>query len=109
MKKFVGVYFASQAKFKEWNQAPEEAHIAGVEEWNKWAEAHKEQITDRGAPLGRNIRVDQTGYSDQKSSICGYTVVIADTQEAAAAIFTNNPHVAQAGAWIEVLELVTAQ
>lgn len=106
MNKYVGIYLATLEKLEEWNKASEEDMKDGMEKWNAWSEKHKESIVDMGAPLGKTKRVDASGVTDQTNEICGYTVVQADSHEAAAQIFTDNPHTQEDGAWIDVLEWV---
>ena len=106
MKKYVGIYQATLEKLTEWNNAPKEEMSSGMEEWNQWAETHKDAITEMGAPLGKSMRVTSEGVAEVKNEICGYTIVEAKTHEEAARIFSDNPHVKEDGAWVDVLEWI---
>lgn len=47
---------------------------------------------DHGSPIGKTKRVDKSGASSATNTITAYTVVRADSHDAAAAMFENHPH-----------------
>jgi hypothetical protein len=49
-------------------------------------------ILDHGAPLGKTQRINPEGFSDTKNEITAYTIVQAESHEAAAKLFANHPH-----------------
>jgi hypothetical protein len=65
---------------------------AGIDAWNAWVERHKDLIVDHGSPIGKTKRVGRSGVSDATNTITAYTVVRAESHEAAAAMFENHPH-----------------
>jgi hypothetical protein len=69
---------------------------------------HHENLTvEGGAPLGKTKRVDSHGASDRKNEVCGYSVVQAESHDAATKIFgKDHPHLQMPGAWIEVMEIM---
>ena len=98
MKKFMAVYtgdpqaianyrkrFASEAERKANDEQ-------GMEAWQKWVARHGKAIVDPGAPLGRTKRVTKDGIADIRNNLAAYTIVEAESQEAAAEIFLNHPH-----------------
>ena len=60
--------------------------------WKSWAEKHQAAIVDQGAPLGRTKRVSTDGIGDIRNNMTAYTIVRADSQEAAARLFEQHPH-----------------
>jgi hypothetical protein len=58
--------------------------------------------------LGKTKRVDANGAKDTKNGIGGYSVVQADSHEAAAKLFgKDHPHLQMMpGAWVEVVEIM---
>lgn len=104
MKNYIGIYFASAAQLKEWENMSKEDQNTGMDEWNTWMATHKNDMADPGAPLGKTKRVAKSGVSDIKNEICGYTIVKADSHEAAAQIFADSPHLNQGDTWVEVIE-----
>jgi hypothetical protein len=108
MKKFMVLYMASGADFEQMMKSttPEQRN-KGMEAWMKWMNANKASIVDGGAPLGKTKRVDQTGASNTKNGIGGYSVVQAESHDAAAKLFgKDHPHLHMPGAWIEIVEIM---
>src|SRR4029079_7438913 len=109
MKKFMVLYMASSADFKKAmkNSTPEQQQ-KGMEAWMKWIGKHKKSLVDGGARLGKTKRVDAKGASDTKNGIGGYSIVQAQSHDAAAKRFVkDHPHLRMApGAWIEIVEIM---
>ena len=92
MKKFMVLYMASGAEFEKMmkNSTPEQQK-KGMDAWMKWMNANKTSIVEGGAPLGKTKRVDSKGASNTKNEIGGYSVVQAESHDAATKIFGNEP------------------
>ena len=108
MKKFLVLYMVDATAMAEMmkNSTPEQRQ-KGMEAWTKWMDTHKQSLVDRGAPVGKTKRVDSKGASDTKNAIGGYSIVQADSAEAATRIFTKDqPHLQMPGAWIEITEIL---
>lgn len=87
------------------NATPEQQK-QGMADWQRWMDAHKADLADTGAPLGKNKRVTKDGISDVRNEVSGFTVVQAQSHEAAAQLMQDSPHFALPGGYIEVLEWV---
>jgi hypothetical protein len=73
--------------------------------WKAWADKHKDAIVPGGAPLGKTKRVTASGVADVRNAMAAFTVVRADSHEAAAAVFRDHPHFMMfPGEAIEVME-----
>ena len=59
---------------------------------------------DVGAPTGKNKRVAKSGVKDVRNEVTGYSVVQADSHDAATKMFKDNPMLQYPGAYIEVIE-----
>jgi hypothetical protein len=108
MKKFMALYMAPAAEFEKMmrNATPEQQQ-KGMQAWMKWMNDNKASIVEGGAPLGRTKRVDAAGVADMRNGIGGYSIVQAETQDAAAKLFgKDHPHLQMPGAWVEVLEVI---
>ena len=108
MKKFVVLYMASGPDFEKMkkNSNPEQQK-KGMDAWMKWMDANKTAIVDGGAPLGKTKRVNSNGASNTKNEIGGYTIVQAESPDAATKIFgKDHPHLQMPGAWIEIIEIM---
>jgi hypothetical protein len=82
---------------------PEQAQ-AGMEAWQSWASGAGSAIVDLGAPLaaGRSV-----GGAAGGGDVTGYSVVEAESEDAAAALFAEHPHLHTPGdSSIEIRELI---
>ncbi len=68
-------------------------------EWGAWYGKMGESIVDGGAPFGASKHVDGNGGGDGpgSSSATGYTVISADSIDAASASCQDHPHVNHGG------------
>jgi hypothetical protein len=108
MKKFMVLYMASGPNFEKMmkNSTPEQQK-KGMDAWMKWINANKTSLVEGGAPLGKTKRVDSNGASNTKNEIGGYSVVQAESHDAATKIFgKDHPHLQMPGAWIEIIEIM---
>ncbi len=60
--------------------------------WKEWAQKNKEAIIDPGTPLGKTKQVTQGNVSDTSNDLVTYTIVQAESHDAAAKIFSTHPH-----------------
>jgi hypothetical protein len=68
---------------------------------------HQANTVENGGPLGKTKRIDQSGVKDIRNAVAAYTVVQAESQEAAAKMFENHPHFTIfPGDGVEVMEVL---
>jgi hypothetical protein len=78
---------------------------AGKEAWGKWYKTNERSIVDPGAPVGKTKRISAEGISDTRNEVGAYTVVQAESHEAAAKLFEKHPHFTNfPGQAIEIME-----
>ena len=109
MKKFVVLYMGSGPEFEKMmkNSTPEQQK-KGMDAWMAWMGANKASMVDGGAPLGKTKRVDSNGASNTKNEVGGYSIIQADSHDAAAKLFgKDHPHLQMPGAWVEIVEVMT--
>jgi hypothetical protein len=108
MKKFFVLYMANQKDFEQMmKSSTPEQQKKGMDAWMKWIGDHKASLVDGGAPLGKTKRVDSKGASDTKNGVGGYSIIQAESADAATKIFgKDQPHLQMPGAWIEIIEVV---
>jgi hypothetical protein len=112
MKKFLAVYLGSASAIAKWKEMTEEKRKAleavGQEAWRKWVAANEKVIVDQGTPLGKTKRISAQGVSDTRNEIAAYTIVEAESHEAAARMFESHPHfMIFPGHSIEVMECLS--
>src|SRR3954462_9448008 len=109
MKRYLAIFTGSPSSMDAWNsmdasqrQAREKAGIAA---WKAWADKNSAAIVDQGSPLGRTKQVTRNGIADIRNNMGAYTVVQADSQDAAAKLFEDHPHFTMfPGEGVEVME-----
>ncbi len=88
MKKFLAIYLGSASAIVKWKEMPEAKRktleATGIQAWGKWATANEKVIVDQGSPLGKTKRISAQGVLDTKNEIAAYTIVEAESHEAAA-------------------------
>lgn len=97
---FLAVFLASKtsAKMAAWNALPETERLArqqeGMAAWKAWVEKNQAAIAGMGGPLGKTKRVGPDGVEDVTNALTAYTIVRAESHEAAAKLFEQHPHFA---------------
>ena len=64
----------------------------GMAAWKAWVEKHNASLVSMGGPLGKTKKVTQRGIDDTSNHMSAFTVVRADSHEAAAKLFDKHPH-----------------
>ena len=75
-------------------------------EWEVWMKKNMASFVDSGAPVGKTKQTTKAGVADIKNDIGGYSIVQAESHEAAATLFANSPNLTMPGATVEVMEIM---
>ncbi|MEO8668625.1 MAG: hypothetical protein ABI399_08925 [Bauldia sp.] len=105
--KFMALYMAPAASIAELMSGTPEQMKDGMKAWMDWADMNKTALMDMGAPLGKTKTVSASGAMDSKNEVTGFSVVEADSADAAAKIFAKHPHLQIKGATIDVMDYVS--
>jgi hypothetical protein len=96
MKKYMAVFTGSPDAMAGWQALDaterQRREDEGMQAWKRWVEDNAQAIVDNGAPLGKTKRVTKDGIGDTRNNLAAYTVVQAESQEAAARLFEGHPH-----------------
>jgi hypothetical protein len=111
MKKFLVLYRMDMAEMqKMMASTSEEDRKKSMAKWESWMKKNMKKnmasMADQGGPVGKTKRVASSGISDSRNDIGGYSIVQADSQEAAARLFADSPHLTMPGATAEVMEIM---
>ncbi|MBF9042084.1 hypothetical protein HKCCE4037_02005 [Rhodobacterales bacterium HKCCE4037] len=88
---------------------PPEEQEAAMAAWGAWMDKIGPAIVDAGEPVGKSMKVGSDGVSDKvENPAYGWTIVQADTMEAACALAEGNPMIADGG-HVEVAEIMPIQ
>jgi uncharacterized NAD(P)/FAD-binding protein YdhS len=108
LKKFLVFYLIPRAVMAAWFETEAGTRKAAEEkmkgEWDKWMTEHSTmiKITEVG---GKTKSISSSGTSDTKNDIVLYSIVEAESHEAAAKLFENHPHLQIPQSSIEVMEV----
>lgn len=111
MKKFLAIYTGSPPAFAAWTAlSPAEQQQRteqGMAAWKQWMLDNALRVEETGGPLGKTTLIDKTGISEIRNQLAGFTIVQAESQQAAAALFVNHPHFSIfPGQGVELMEIL---
>ena len=111
MKRFLAVFVGSPAAMDRWMALPEaerkQRETQGVAAWHRWVDAHRAAIVELGGPLSRTKLASAAGISDIRNNMGAFTLVQAESQDAAARLFLDHPHFTIfPGEGVEVMEIM---
>ena len=95
---YLAVFLGSKTspKTTAWFALPEAERRAkeseGMAAWKGWVDKHQSAIVGMGGPLGKTKKISQAGIEDVSNAMGAYTIVRAESHEAAAKLFENHPH-----------------
>ncbi len=97
---YLAVFVGSKnsAKMAAWTALSETERKAkekaGIAAWKAWVEKHQKALVETGGPLGKTKRVGPDGISDVSNEMGAFSVVRAESHQAASKMFENHPHFA---------------
>jgi len=107
MKKFLVLYRMDMGEMRKMMASTSaEDRKKSMGEWEVWMKKNMASFVDSGAPVGKTKQTTKDGVADIKNDIGGYSIVQAESHEAAAALFANSPHLTMPGATVEVMEIM---
>lgn len=111
MKTFLAVYTGTPNSRASWNKLDEATRnarqAAGMKAWGDWGAKHQAATVAQGGPLGKTKRVSPKGIEDTSNNLAGYTLVRAESHDAAARMFENHPHFSIfPGDGVEIMEVL---
>jgi hypothetical protein len=105
MKKFLVLYRSSISAKQQMASATPEQGKAGMDAWMGWAKRSGAALVEMGAPTGDSTLL--RGAASTPGFIGGYSIVQADSVDAARKLFDAHPHFEAPGGAIELLELIS--
>jgi hypothetical protein len=97
---YLAIFLGSRnsPRMAAWLALPEAERKAkereGIAAWKAWMEKHQASVVGLGGPLGKTKRVSGQGVEDVSNAMGAFTVVRAESHEAAAKLFESHPHFA---------------
>jgi hypothetical protein len=108
MQKFLVLYKTPVSIIQDWMKTPE-ADRKNMEdklkaEWDVWAKTNAGALKDTGG-AGKTLKVDLSGVTPTPNDIMLYSIVEAESPDAAAALFKGHPHLQIPQSTIEVMPM----
>ena len=104
MKRFLVLYRSTMSNREQMMKVPAEQRKPIMDAWANRARKAGAGLVDMGAPLGDSTIIE--GAPGQ-GHIGGYSMVQADSLDAAKRMFEGHPHFGAPGASIEILEVMS--
>lgn len=108
MSKFLVQFIAPLSALDEWMKVtPEHREVEEKkmrEAWDAWTSAHEGMIKETNA-VGKTKVVSSAGVEDSRNGLMLYSIVEAESHEAAAKAFEGHPHFTIPGATIEIMAI----
>lgn len=111
MPHYLAVFTGTAEAMAAWEKLPESERqrrqSAGIAAWKKWATDNEASIVELGGPLSRTKRVTRAGIHDVRNNLMAFTIVQAESQDAAARLFEHHPHfMLFPGEGVEVMQVL---
>ena len=105
MKKFLVLYKAPASSFAQMQKATPEQQKAGMDAWMTWSKKTASSIVDMGGPLGKSMRVTNSGAAPSTNDLGGFSILQAESKEALAESLKGHPHFMMPEGTIDVIEV----
>ncbi len=107
MKRFLVLYQSTVSAAEQMKSVTAEQAKAGMDAWMSWAGKAGSGLVDMGSPVGAAGKLSAAGQAGAANpQIGGYSILQADSKDAAIALLKNHPHFMAPGASIEVFEFL---
>ncbi len=109
MRRFLVLNLLPASVLDDWRRNPADKRRAAEDkmeqEWRDWTGRHRKMFVDLGAGAGKTKRVTAWGISDARNDIMLYSIVSAESHDAAAQSFLRHPHLQIPQSSIEIVDL----
>ena len=108
--KFVVIYRVPVETMEKWKKETpsEEMQKQGKELGEKmmaWTKKNEKALVDQGQPLGKNTRLTKDGAKPMTNDLNYYCVVEAESADAVALMFKDNPHFDIPTSFLDIMEV----
>jgi hypothetical protein len=80
---------------------------AGMDAWTAWASKAGDAVIDLGTPLDSGTHLEPDSSGPGSSQATGYSIIQADSLDAATKLLEDHPHFQTPGGSIDVLECMS--
>lgn len=94
MKKYLVLYKAPADTTAQLGEMTPEQQEEGMNAWMNWAKSCGDQLVDLGQPLANGLSVSPQGSNAADGQVAGYSILQAESKEAAEKLLQGHPHLA---------------
>ena len=92
MKKFVALYYNTSGKHQAPPTMTEEEKAAMMAPWGEWQAKYGDRVVNMGSPfMPASASTNGNNWSTSKNLVTGFSIVAADSLEAAQEMFVGHP------------------
>jgi len=95
MTKYLVVYHAPPAFTEKMMGMNKDEQMAEMGRWQTWSEGIGKSLLDLGTPLFGGMNVMRSGNHNSDRQVTGYSMIEADSMDAAMKLMGGHPHLAQ--------------
>ena len=106
MKKFMILYLSPVSGRERMEQASPEQMKTSMDEWVAWRTRVGEDHVEFGMPLTAGKHLEGGEVTDSTLAVSGYSIVQADSLDAATELLKDHPNLKLPGCSVEVLEFL---
>jgi len=103
MAKYLVLYRSTTSAMEQMGSMSAADKSGEMQKWMAWGAGAGPALLDWGAPLGASAAI---GGAAATGHVTGYSIVQADTIDAAKRLFDGHPHLGRAGDTIEIHEAI---
>ena len=107
MNKYMILYQSPVSGQARMEEASPEQMQASMGEWMAWRDKVGEDKVEFGMPLNVGKHLEGGKVTAGTSTVSGYSILQADSLDAATELLKDHPHLKSAGTSIEVLEFLS--
>src|SRR5438128_8337611 len=106
MTKYLVLYSSPMSAAEMMASSSPEERQAGMDAWMAWAQRTGNALADFGMPLGSSVHIEDGSSAPGSAEVSGYSIVEADSLDAAAKMLEDHPHLHTPGGAIDVHEFL---
>jgi len=92
MKKFVVLYYSPPEAMAKMKTSSPEDMAKGQAAWMEWFKKTGDHLVEMGEFFTQGTRITKSGSEDSSGKVTGYSIIQADSLDAAKGLLENHPH-----------------
>jgi hypothetical protein len=106
MAKFLVLYNSPMSASEVMGSSSPEEMKAGMDAWMAWFQKNGDAVADLGNPVEARLHLESGSSGQSSNQASGFSIVQADSVDAATKVLEEHPHLSVPGNTIDVLEFL---